>query len=1298
MSVKCIFVILLLALCSAAAEVTVTPDPASAQGGPGQYVDVEITLSNCGGDETSNVLTCVNVANLGSLPAYDVEVSVEQRAAGIKQNFRRRPNQPPGATFSQAANTPARDHVVTIAVLPGFSQLKLRFRPSTPLLSVMSARVTGLSSYEDPFRKGNNRDELWYEYSLSKIDPLTPNYYVVVSLDEVSGRSTNVVVTARRSGGLHNPGGGRVGFFSDGCVDVVLPPGVTPASAPTFSSPGAGWAYKDDMKCPKSIASAVSGSFDIGESGTETLFRMTLPVTVTGEAVREGRCVNVEIFADPPTGAKAGQDVASDNVAEACLGASSEPFESAEVEIFTIFPCVGITDSPCDSSDDVRVRAVVKDTNPEGVVPSGTAVIHVPDGPSRMYDSHANSVNSGTEVSWQIPVIWTADKLSAVNTEWSNLRDGFTASGTSNGAPPGRVHIRAFEDTSFEMISKMTPDTAPPWTGEGTADYNPRVNNGPVTHTAEFEKLGTYKLDFTAKLTRATADGDENCDPDGSNVNQRFCATETYTFHVGPIADLEVRDGGASSKVSTGQRAFNIAAVNNGPDASEGAEVTVSLPSGVNITEALPSAGSYDTARGVWSIGRFSPIGRQPTLTLITDAEEGARITASIAIDDTKPYTVCIGSDGADLDHDNRDDCEDDTTNGGDWHEGTVFDHLDSNNTASIAARSGLAGGVPDTAPGMVQAVSLGGNANIVTWSEPESGSKHDELGPVRSWDIEYSENSGVRWTPLIHGYNGINNYRYAVDYNAPADSMRQYRVRARYATRPGDWTVQSVPGAQATAAAGDPGVTIRPTSLSIREGSRGSYSVRLDSQPTGKVVIDVSNSNPDVRLSDNANRLTFTPSNWSRPQTVYVTAADDGDTADDTDTITHVINQVATSADYNYFVLPDVAVTITDNDVAVRFTVGRSGITELGVDEGGSATYELALGTRPEQDVQVSLTFPRGIITASPTNLTFTPENYNVPQTITVTGTEDEDSVDEDLGFIAHSFSGGYAEEAWLNVTVTDDDRAGVSGEVELYLSDLSGGWCPGQWPEELSGAEITVTGYPEEAGGCFYELRLKAAPTGNVTVGVSASPSGKVELDTTFSQFPGEETPGRLIFTQENWRDPQVIGFWPVHDPDGVHNNDFTISHSASGGGYNGVVIPDIAVGVVDADRDYIGIQVDTPHGGLAVWEADQSTGDEEVYNSSFYVWPRTQPLGTVTVSMSSDNPDVTLSPSSLSFTPSNWDQGVYEGYPGRQVIVRARDDDDSEHETARITFTVTSSDPDYNGMVVDEVEVQVADNDTK
>lgn len=1284
MTRKCTALIFLLTLGAVAAGIVAVPGSAMAQGRPDQYVDVQVILYDCGRSSISNVATCLTITNLGSIPAYDVQVAVEQRARGSKQNFKRL-SSPSGATFSVAVNTGAPDHVITIAELSGLSRVNVKFQPSASILSVMSARVIGLSSYEDPFRRGNNRDELWYETSSGAIHAFLPSYYVAVSLDEVSGGSANVVVTARRAGGRDNKGerpiradrelGGQ-SFFSNGCVDVVLPPGVTAASSPTFSSPGAGWRYSAG-KCREYSSNAVSGSFAIGESGAEPLFRMTLPVTVTDDAIREGRCVKVEMFADPPTGTGPNRDVASDNVSEACLP-GPDLFEIGEVETFTIFPCVGITDSPCDSTDDVRVRAVEKDTVPQVIVPSGTVVVHIPDRPSRMYDSSPNSVNAGTEVSWQNVVVWNADPFNAVHANWTNLKDAFAVSGIHGQTPPGHVNIRAFDGETYQIIYRMNPDTG--WAAEDTVGYDPTTDNGPHDYIAEFEKLGTYKITFTAKLTHSSETGD--CDTDNDDANDAFCAAETYNFHIGPIAELEVRDGGANPEVSAGQRAFTIQAINNGPAPYEGAEVTVPLPAWVRVVEALPSAGIYDAARGVWVLDELD--NRLPeTLTLVTDAAAGTNITA--AIPSTQPYTVCIGSSGEDLAHDSETAC---TAGGGDWHEGTELDYEPSNNTATIAARAGLAGGLSETAPALVQAIATGPRANMVAWSEPGSGTEHDEWGPVRSWDIEYSEDEGVRWTRLVHGYNGINGYRYVIDYDVPPGAMRQYRVRARYAERVGDWTEQSVPGAAQATLAGEPGVTIRPTELTLREGGRGSYTVSLDAQPADNVVIDLNNFNPDVRRR--VDRLTFTPSNWNSPQTVYVEAAQDADTADETDIITHLINQAETSAEYDYFVLPDVAVTITDDETAPRFAAGGSGITEIAVDEGGETTYQVVLATRPSEevgDVTVNLFYPSGMITLDKDQLVFTRENWNVPQQVKVTGVEDDDLVDGDGAFICHRYSGGYAEEQCLNVVVYDNDHAGR--EVELSLDDE----CLGQWPSDLNRSPIVVNDYPEGIGGCWYTLRLNALPTGNLTVTVRVNPGSRAELDAD-RQTDGNQN--RLVFTRDNWREPRYIGFWPALDDDAANNNDFTITHALSGGGYSGVRIPDIQVKVVDADRDRIGFRVEPPHGGLVVREGDQSTSNDDLRQAVFYMFPETQPASTVTVAMSSDNPDVRLSPSRLSFTRSNWDQGHTEGNPGKRVVVRAVQDSDAEDETATITFTVTSSDADYNGMEIPGLTVQVEDDD--
>ena len=92
---------------------------------------------------------------------------------------------------------------------------------------------------------------------------------------------------------------------------------------------------------------------------------------------------------------------------------------------------------------------------------------------------------------------------------------------------------------------------------------------------------------------------------------------------------------------------------------------------------------------------------------------------------------------------------------------------------------------------------------------------------------------------------------------------------------------------------------------------------------------------------------LTFSASDWSTAQTVEVTAGEDPDTANDSETLTHT----ATGADYGS-VTADLAVTVTDDD-----TVGLElSETTLTVAEGGRATYTVALVTEPSGQVTVTV------------------------------------------------------------------------------------------------------------------------------------------------------------------------------------------------------------------------------------------------------------------------------------------------------------------------------------------------------
>src|SRR3989454_6561219 len=81
-----------------------------------------------------------------------------------------------------------------------------------------------------------------------------------------------------------------------------------------------------------------------------------------------------------------------------------------------------------------------------------------------------------------------------------------------------------------------------------------------------------------------------------------------------------------------------------------------------------------------------------------------------------------------------------------------------------------------------------------------------------------------------------------------------------------------------------------------------------------------------------------------------------------------------------------DVAVTNTDNDTAGITVAPTSGLTTT--EAGGTATFTVVLTTQPTANVSIGLSssdVTEG--TVAPASLTFTTANWNVAQTVTVTG-----------------------------------------------------------------------------------------------------------------------------------------------------------------------------------------------------------------------------------------------------------------------------------------------------------------------
>ena len=119
------------------------------------------------------------------------------------------------------------------------------------------------------------------------------------------------------------------------------------------------------------------------------------------------------------------------------------------------------------------------------------------------------------------------------------------------------------------------------------------------------------------------------------------------------------------------------------------------------------------------------------------------------------------------------------------------------------------------------------------------------------------------------------------------------------------------------------------------------------------------------------------------------MTAADDADVVAGSAVFTHS----AEGADYAGVAVDAVQVTEVEDD-AVGVSVSAARVV---VGEGTSEGYTLALTSQPAAAVTVSVTRQSGDadLSASPHELTFTPQNWSTPQEVSVSAAADADDRD---------------------------------------------------------------------------------------------------------------------------------------------------------------------------------------------------------------------------------------------------------------------------------------------------------------
>jgi cellulose 1,4-beta-cellobiosidase len=267
------------------------------------------------------------------------------------------------------------------------------------------------------------------------------------------------------------------------------------------------------------------------------------------------------------------------------------------------------------------------------------------------------------------------------------------------------------------------------------------------------------------------------------------------------------------------------------------------------------------------------------------------------------------------------------------------------------------------------------------------------------------------------------------------------------------------------------PSITATPSTLSVDQGSTGTFMVALSAAPTSDETVSIGSSG-NTGLTASPTSLTFTPSDYATEQSVTVTANANG---------TGTTTFTASGSGYT-------SATVTATETAVTTPSIVATPASLSVTQGTTGTFTLALSAAPSgtETVTVASSGNAGL-TASPTTLTFTSSDYSTPQTVTVTA--DSSST----GTTTFTASGtGYTS---ATVTATETTSSGTGTCSGSVLAD----------PPTFSVAS---------GASSVFGVDLSAEPSGTVTVSVASS--GDTGLTAT---------PATLTFTTSNWNLPQPV-----------------------------------------------------------------------------------------------------------------------------------------------------------------------------
>ena len=428
------------------------------------------------------------------------------------------------------------------------------------------------------------------------------------------------------------------------------------------------------------------------------------------------------------------------------------------------------------------------------------------------------------------------------------------------------------------------------------------------------------------------------------------------------------------------------------------------------------------------------------------------------------------------------------------------------------------------------------------------------------------------------------------------------------------------------------PTVTLSASSLSVSEGETITVTIALSRSLSNEVTIPLTLSPVTATESED----------YILPQASEVTISA-GDTQSTIDISTK--EDPLLEADETFTIalgeLPPIVkgsdqltVTIVDDELA-QVIVSPKPVT---IVEGGTRTIQVSLFAAPSAPATITMSgYSAPLSAPSPPTLTFTDQNWDQPQDLTLTAQTDLNSANESRSLILTANGGGYigiAEE--LLVTITDNDT-----------------------PQLVVQGSLTVP----EGGSASLDISLSSAPMSVATVTLSASENP----DLTYDPVP-------LTFSTSDWKAPKTVTFWAENDDDFEDDGPHEFILTATG--YTDEVVTDrVLVTIIDNDEPKLVVNP------LAL------TLEEEGPSGSFQIALNGQPSSTVNISFSGYDGYPLRPPQNLTFTPTDWNQSK------TVTLAALQDDEDFDSET--FDLRLTGNGGDYVN-VTETVSITIQDND--